>query len=168
LIVEEARVFERNVVVAITLAAYGEYEEGSSPEFWTKYCENIRQAILHNALVTVLVARDQATIKGSVLFCAPNAGAVKNELPEMRLLAVPPEYRNLGIAKLLIDECERRAAASGALTLHTTRLMTTAMAMYERRGYTRLPAIDFEPVPGFLVMGYSKKLPALELQQAVK
>jgi ribosomal protein S18 acetylase RimI-like enzyme len=77
----------------------------------------------------------------------------------MRLLAIPTEFRNLGIAKLLIEECERRAqASSGAMTLHTTDLMKTAKAMYEHRGYTRFPEIDFEPVPGFFVWGYKKML----------
>jgi len=158
LVVKEARSNERHTVVDITLAAYGQYEKDSAPDFWTIYCENIRQVIFQDSSATILVAREQNTIKGSVLFCPPDSGVVKNELPEMRLLAVPPEFRNLGIANRLIEECERRAASSGGLTLHTTQLMTTAKAMYERRGYTRFQEIDFEPVPGFIVLGYKKKL----------
>src|SRR5258708_6180192 len=95
--IEEAKPEEKDTVVAITLSAYGEYEKDSVPGFWEKYCDNIRQTILKESSPTILVARDQHTIKGSVLFCAPNTGATENDLPEMRLLAVPPESRNLGI-----------------------------------------------------------------------
>ncbi len=159
--IDQQRPEEKDEVIEITLAAYSEYEKDSSPEFWTRYCESIRQAICDSPGITVLVAREDGKIKGSVLYCAPNSGAVKCELPEMRLLAIPPQYRNRGIGNLLIEECERRAASAGALTLHTTHLMTTAKAMYERRGYERFLEIDFEPVPGFLVWGFKKSLSQL-------
>jgi predicted N-acetyltransferase YhbS len=156
--VEEAKTDEREEVVAITLEAYGEYEEASSPEFWQRYTQNIRLAILGAEGITTLVAREDGIIKGSVLYCAANFGAIKSDLPEMRLLAIPPKYRNLGLGNLLIAECERRARPSGAMILHTTHLMTTAKAMYERRGYERYAGIDFEPVPGFMVLGFKKSL----------
>lgn len=170
LIVEEARATDRSTVVDITLAAYSEYEKDSAPGFWERYCDNIRQSILKVSSTRILVAKEEDVIKGSVLLCPPNAGAFKNELPEMRLLAIPTEFRNLGIANLLIEECERRTASSGALTLHTTDLMKTAKAMYERRGYTRFPEIDFEPVAGFFVWGYKKMLsaPCPSIQEANK
>ena len=158
LIVEEASESDKQIVVDITLAAYAEYEKDSAPGFWKRYCENIKQAILDNPAVTVLVAKEEGQIKASVLYCAPNSGTIPNEHPEMRLLAVPTESRNQGLANLLIEECERRATAGGVLTLHTTALMTTAKAMYERRGYLPYPSIDFEPVPGFMVWGYKKDL----------
>lgn len=39
-----------------------------------------------------------------------------------------------------------------------THLMSIARAWYERSGYSRFEAIDFSPVPGFLVMGFAKDL----------
>jgi predicted N-acetyltransferase YhbS len=155
LIVEQANEQARSEALAVTMAAYQEYEQGTSPEFWQKYSENIRQSVLKN-VATVLVARDNGVVKGSVLLCDPSETLRKDGLPEMRLLAVPPEFRNQGIANVLIEECERRAVPSGGLTLHTTQIMKTAKAMYERRGYVRYPEIDFEPVPGFIVWGYRK------------
>jgi hypothetical protein len=41
--------------------------------------------------------------------------------------------------------------------------MQTAKQMYERRGYTRYPDIDFEPVAGFVAWGYWKKVGAAAL-----
>jgi len=158
LVVEVADAQTKSVVLDITLAAYSEYKKDSSPQFWQRYIDNIRQAILDESSTTILIAKQDGVIKGSVLLCAPGESLGQQELPELRLLAVPPEYRNQGVADALIKECERRAAGSGGLTLHTTQLMKTAKAMYERRGYVRYPEIDFEPVPGFVVWGYKKLL----------
>ncbi len=132
--IDEAQEAERTEVLALTLDAYGEYEKHSNPGFWEKYCENISQAILHGP-AKILIARCDEKILGSVLYCQPNSGTMKNDYPEMRLLAVSPEARQLGIAQLLINECEQLARISGTLTLHTTDLMQTAKAMYQRRAY---------------------------------
>ena len=80
----------------------------------------------------------------------------------MRLLAVLPEFRNLKIGQELITACEELIAAKGFqhITLHTTQLMQTAKAMYERRGYTRFPQIDFTPSPDFVVYGFIKEIGA--------
>jgi ribosomal protein S18 acetylase RimI-like enzyme len=102
---------------------------------------------------------------GSVVYCPPyerqlGDRIIKNIYPEMRLLSVLPNFRNKGIANWLIEACEGQAQVQNAeaITLHTTSLMAVARAMYERRGYTRYSEIDFEPVPGFTVLGYIKKL----------
>lgn len=42
------------------------------------------------------------------------------------------------------------------VVLHSTHLMSIARQWYERSGYRRSEAIDFYPVPGFLVMGFAK------------
>jgi ribosomal protein S18 acetylase RimI-like enzyme len=83
---------------------------------------------------------------------------LKNPHWEMRLLAVPAEFRNYGLGGRLISYCENKVVELGepVLTLHTTVLMKTAAAMYLRRGYVRYPDIDFQPVPGFTVHGYIK------------
>jgi ribosomal protein S18 acetylase RimI-like enzyme len=158
--IAEAREEQREEAFSVTMAAYCEYEKDSPPGFFERYRENIRRVVVEDQNVKILVVlADAGEILGSVVYCPPNTGPVPgNNLPEMRLLAVVPQSRNLGVAKLLIDECERRAASSGGMTLHTTRLMTIAKAMYERRGYVRFPELDFEPVPGFVVWGFKKQL----------
>lgn len=158
LVIEEALPTERSAVVAITLAAYSEYEKHSPPGFWELFSNNIRQTLLASSIENILVVRELDTTKGSVLLCPPNTGLIKNDFPEMRLLAVPLEFRNVGVANLLIEECERRATGVGGIILHSTPIMKTAIAMYERRGYTRFPEIDFEPVPGIVSLGYRKIL----------
>lgn len=157
--VEEAGEADRRAALDVIFAAYSQYGNEFSPEVWKVYRDNMEKVILHpNESMKILIVRNGDSIVGTTLYCGPNAGAVKSEYPEMRLLAVHPEARNLGIANLLIDECERLAASSGTMILHTTKLMVTAKAMYERRGYQRYPEIDFEPAPGFIVWGFKKVL----------
>jgi ribosomal protein S18 acetylase RimI-like enzyme len=80
--------------------------------------------------------------------------------PELRLLAVSPEARGMGVGRLLVDECVRRARASGAteLGLHTSKSMETAIGMYRRMGFVRAPEHDFQPEGAELVEGYRLRL----------
>lgn len=161
--IRDATASERSIVVDIFNASYGEYAKGSDPNFWSLYQTNTSNTLLNDDSVKRLVVTVDDRIVGSVLLCPPNdrefgTSNFKNPYPEMRLLGILPEFRNTGIATLLINECESRSRQSGynAITLHTTVLMQTAKAMYERRGYVRYPNIDFEPVSGFIVWGYIK------------
>lgn len=162
--IREAALSERSVVVEIFKKSYAEYAEGSNPSFWSLYQTNTSNTLLTDEAVKRLIVSVDGRIAGSVLLCPPNdrkfgLAQFQNPYPEMRLLGILPEFRNKGIANLLIDECESRTKQSGfdAITLHTTVLMQTAKAMYERRGYVRFPEIDFEPVPNFIVWGYIKR-----------
>ncbi|HEY9713739.1 MAG TPA: GNAT family N-acetyltransferase [Chroococcales cyanobacterium] len=152
-------------VLAITNASYAEYEATSNPAFWSNYQKSVAATLLSDETVTRFVIKDGTTTVAAVLYCPPyekvmGKALVKNPFPEMRLLAVPPEHRNRGLAGRLIEFCEQRAVESGwkTITLHTTVLMQTAKQMYERRGYIRYTDIDFEPVPDFIVWGYRKEL----------
>lgn len=51
-----------------------------------------------------------------------------------------------GIGQALVRACLERARVAGApvLCLHTAEFMTTAVALYERLGFRRAPAYDFD------------------------
>ncbi|HEU4456825.1 MAG TPA: N-acetyltransferase, partial [Longimicrobium sp.] len=76
--------------------------------------------------------------------------------PELRVLAVAPEARGLGVGRLLVEECVRRARRMGAaeLGLHTSVSMRVAVGMYERMGFVRAPEHDFHPEGGEHVWAY--------------
>ncbi len=151
---------ESDTVLSITLAAYGQYETAYPPEFWTPYRLNIvEQFTKENDAQKIVAARDGAIVGSVLLFPPPipAAARVKREsLPEIRLLAVTPQARGLGVGGALLEECIRRARASGvpALGLHSMEVMTVAIGMYERAGFVRDPRADFQPTPAVLVMGY--------------
>lgn len=163
--VREATLQERMAVADLTRSAYQQYAAQADPQFWTMYEDGTRQTLLHDEDVVRIVAIEDGAIAASVIYVGPYEKQVgdqliRNPYPEMRLLSVLPTFRNRGLADKLISVCELRAREEGFdyITLHTTRVMTVAKAMYERRGYQRFEEIDFEPVAGFVVWGYIKDL----------
>ena len=78
----------------------------------------------------------------------------------LRLLAVASSARGMGVGTALVEECVRRARAMGAtvLGLHTSRSMQVAVGMYERMGFVRVPAHDFQPPGAELVTAYQLPL----------
>ena len=113
--IEIAAKSEWNAVLAVTMAAYNEYAAESDKEFWSLYEKSIERTILTDESIIRIVAKTDASILGTVLYCPPyekemGKAVVKNPFPEMRLLAVPPESRNRGTAGRLIRLLRRKGA----------------------------------------------------------
>lgn len=99
----------------------------------------------------VLVARDRETnaLAGVVIVVPADSPArrlaVDREV-EMHLLAVGSDFRKAGLGRLLvasaIDFARRRSAPK--MLLWTQPTMTAAHRLYEREGFERVPALDFE------------------------
>jgi GNAT superfamily N-acetyltransferase len=159
--VRDARADERARIAELTMDAYGEYATIMHPESWAMLEGALRRSLADDAGVTRLVVERDGAIVGSAALYDPGAEAYGDLAsralwPEVRLVAVAPEARGLGIARALVDECVRRAKRAGAaaLGLHTSRSMSAAMRLYERMGFVRDPSTDFQ-VPGAeLVEGY--------------
>ncbi len=79
----------------------------------------------------------------------------------LRMLAVDPEHQGSGAGSALTAWCVERARATGRkrIILHTTKWMTTAHHIYARAGFERATALDWEPIPDFLLMAFVKELP---------
>jgi ribosomal protein S18 acetylase RimI-like enzyme len=164
-VIRKATKSERPLLAELTLTVYSEYVGEYDPTFWNNYQQSIRTTVLEGDDLLRLVALRNNTIAGSVILCPSyekmmGDKLLRNPYWEMPLLAVLPEFRKEGVGARLITACENQIAAFGqdVITLHTTTIMKTAAAMYQRRGYDRYPEIDFEPVPGFVVYGYRKQL----------
>lgn len=161
--VREAGMAEWPVIGELTTEVYGALAPSSPPPSWTEYLTSIAVTLTEPDQARRLVVDLDGRIAASVLLCPPSSGPtgrLQNPYPELRLLAVRSDYRRRGLAGRLVEACEQRARQDGydAITLHTTSLMPTAKAMYERRGYLRAPELDFEPGPGFVVWGYRRPL----------
>ena len=155
--IREAREDELTTMLSVTKASYAEFRDGSPDAFWDIYMGNIEEAILRAPDTERIAAFLDGKLVASVLLCRK---PLKDDDPEIRLLAVLPHVRGRGIAGQLMDECELRVSRMGKtrVVLHSTHLMSIARQWYERSGYVRFEAIDFCPVPGFLVIGFAKGL----------
>ena len=101
----------------------------------------------------IIVAEEQGQIIGGVTYVGPNqpkAPYFDATWPIIRMLVVKPAARGKGLGRLLTEECVRRARRdkSQIIALHTTPIMTVALPMYLRMGFTKLrDAPDIHGVP---------------------
>lgn len=117
----------------------------------------------------VAVAVDEVgAVLGGVLYVADrrsrwaehdDAGAAS-----FRHLAVDPVARGTGVGRALVRWCvdQARREHKERLIIHTTRHMTEARRLYERAGFARSPDLDWEPEPGFVLLGYRLELEATD------
>ena len=167
LAIRDALEEELDRVSALLVDAYAQYKpprEALTAEeraAWDGYRRNIADVWSRSPISSTVVAERDGRLLGSVNYYAPGQadsqdGAWPDGWASIRLLAVAPDARGLGIGRALMNECLRRARADGATTmgLHTTQLMDVARAMYLRLGFTRAPAYDFHPAPDFTVEAY--------------
>jgi ribosomal protein S18 acetylase RimI-like enzyme len=165
LTVRDAAPGERGAVRALTLGAYAEYAAVMAPGAWAGLDQAIRAALDADAGAACIVAERGGALAGSVLLFPPASDAYAGlagppRWPELRLLAVDPAARGLGVGEALVRECARRARAAGApaLGLHTSASMAAARRMYARLGFVRAPEYDFRPGGAELVEGYQLPL----------
>jgi ribosomal protein S18 acetylase RimI-like enzyme len=159
--VRDARPADRDAIHDLTLRAYEDYATIMSPTSYATLLRALHDALASDAPSHRLVAEHEGKLLGSVMLYPP-AVAAYGELaraapwPELRLLAVAPEARGLGIGELLVHECIRRLRDAGLpeLGLHTATSMRGAMRLYERLGFVRAPEHDFHPEGGELVQAY--------------
>lgn len=66
---------------------------------------------------------------------------------EIKKLWIDPAWRHHGVAGQLLDRVEGRAADSGfeRVFLDTSDVLTTAVHLYERRGYQQIPRYNDNP-----------------------
>lgn len=155
MIVRDARPEELATIRAMTVRSFEQYSATMSPGTWAGLRGAIDTALDSTEPAHRLVVERDGAIVGSVLLFAPStdayAGVAKRvNWPEVRMLAVEPSARGLGIGRLLMDESVRRARLDGAsaIGLHTSDDMRAAMTLYTRMGFERMPEFDFHPEGG--------------------
>lgn len=117
------------------------------------YARTLRAAADRAAKAELWVATDVEGLLGTVTYCPP--GSVYREIGledegEFRMLGVAGRARGLGIGTALTAHCVERTRELGLsrLVLSSATYMTTAHRLYERLGFTRLPARDWSPIAG--------------------
>ena len=161
LTIRDERPEERAAVRELTLRAYGEYARVMEPSAWAGLDGAVRSTLERDSAAERIVAEHDGRLVGAVMLFPPASDAYRGAVddagwPELRLLAVGPEARGLGVGRALVEECIARARRMGAtdLGLHTSRSMQPAIRLYRRMGFVRAPETDFHPEGAELVEGY--------------
>jgi ribosomal protein S18 acetylase RimI-like enzyme len=149
LVVRPARPEDMEAASGVNRAAYAEYGAVLSPERIAHYLDSAGDVRSRLDVAELLVAVLDGEVVGSVTYYAPGPRAEAQGWPAdwagLRLLAVAPVARGLGIGRAIMEASVERARADGAtaLALHTTEMMEVARAMYERMGFIRVPERDY-------------------------
>ncbi|MBB6453550.1 GNAT superfamily N-acetyltransferase [Salirhabdus euzebyi] len=147
------------------IQAYEEHAKSIPLDHWNALKKAISSDGDSQPGVDLIVAELEGSIVGSVVLFPAKSDAYEGyvealDYPEIRMLAVDPNARGKGVASALIDECISRTKAKGyaAIGLHTGEFMKGAMALYESKGFKRLPQYDFEPAnDGIIVKAFQLK-----------
>ncbi|MEH7112881.1 GNAT family N-acetyltransferase [Neobacillus niacini] len=162
MIIREAVEGELAFIREQRVSSYEEHAAKIPDGHWQALKQGISSKADTQAGVELLVAEFDGEILGSVALFPAKMDAYEGQVedldyPEIRMLAVSPLARGKGVASALISECINRAKAKGyhAIGLHTGDFMKSAMSLYERLGFERLPQYDFEPAnDGIIVKAY--------------
>ncbi|WP_344654518.1 GNAT family N-acetyltransferase [Cryptosporangium japonicum] len=128
------------------------------------YADELRDAEHRATHCDLLVAIDeQGRLLGTVTFCLPGspfAELSREGQAEFRMLAVAPAHRGRGVGSRLVRECLDLATRHGArsVVLSTKPQMASAQRLYDRFGFSRLPQLDWAPMPGVELLAYRKSL----------
>ena len=165
--IRDARADEWAAIANLTLAAYAEYATVMEPVAWSALAQAVRTALASDEVAERIVAEHDGELVGSVLLYPPQVDTYHGALaptsvPEVRLLAVAPAARGQGVGRALMRECIERARRAGAteLGLHTSDSLRVAIHLYERLGFVRAPAYDFQPNGAEVVKAYRLPLRA--------
>jgi ribosomal protein S18 acetylase RimI-like enzyme len=124
-----------------------------------RYGERLRDIASRAAHGDVLVAEtDDGTVVGCVTFVmagSPLAEAASADVAEFRMLATDPAAQGRGVGRALMDACLDLAAARGcqAVAIFVRGGNDVARRMYEKRGFVRVPEMDWSPLPGVDLKG---------------
>jgi GNAT superfamily N-acetyltransferase len=91
---------------------------------------------------------------GTALGCVGLRPLPEDGACEMKRLYVTPEGRGLGLGKALAERVvdEARRIGYRRMLLDTLPSLATAVALYDRMGFARIPAYYDTPIPGTIFM----------------
>jgi GNAT superfamily N-acetyltransferase len=152
IVVNELLEEEKETVRRLLIESYQQYEHSyTNPEAWKGYLKNISASVDNPHVDKILVAKSDQSILGTLqLFESSEKAYQRPELqifsPIIRLLAVHPNARGLGVAQELLKAGISYAKEKGAanLYLHTGDQMKKAIQLYEWLGFKRDQTKEFK------------------------
>ncbi len=153
MLIREAKRDECYLVKQQRLASYESYKNELSEQQWTLLKTNLDCDTDQQLGVKVFVAEIGLEVVGSVvLFPAKSKAYDWNEetitYPEIRLLAVIPNFRSRGVGTALVEHCLDVCTISKQqfVGLYTGSFMKNAISLYEKMGFERVYSFDVSPI----------------------
>jgi GNAT superfamily N-acetyltransferase len=125
----------------VSVAAFEQYKSQFSD--WPAMSAGLAKMSAAQGNGEIIVATLDDTIAGAVIYVPsgkPKSAHFDQGWPIVRMLVVDPACRGHGAGRALTEDCVTRAKRdrSPVIALHTSPIMTVALPMYLRMGFTRL------------------------------
>lgn len=142
---------DAGAVNRIAVAAFAQYAEAYDD--WPGFSARIADLASMAGGAELIVAACNGQIRGAVAYLRPDRpkpAFLPADDASIRMLVVDPLHRGHGIGRKLTEECLHRARRDGSagVSLHTSEIMSVALAMYLRLGFVEIPDIT-----GFRICG---------------
>ncbi|AZB44974.1 GNAT family N-acetyltransferase [Bacillus sp. FJAT-42376] len=153
---------EIELVRSQRIECYSEYRNLVSESHWNALEGTLSSNKDVSSNAEIFVAEIEGRVAGSIVLFPGKSDAYEwtvnsPDYPEIRMLAVHREYRGKKIGQALVQHCIETAEKQGYayVGLHTADFMKSAMALYTKMGFERVPEFDFEPADdGVVVKGF--------------
>lgn len=159
MLIREAKKNEFYILKEQRLESYLPYEKELSPKHWEMLRANVAATNDQQDGAEVFVAEISGHIAGSVVLYPVDSKAYEwdsktIEYPEIRLLAVSPDFRSQGVGKALVEHCIDicKIRKQKFVGLHTGSFMKNAIALYEKMGFERIASLDFTPLDDGIIV----------------
>src|SRR5689334_13501848 len=124
----------------IAVSAFGQYR--GEYQDWPAMLARLSDMASLGTTGELIVAECGDRIVGAVAYFAPHvskAAFFDKNWPIIRMLVVDPAVRGKGLGRRLTQECLARARRdrSPVIALHTSPIMTVALPMYLRMGFSK-------------------------------
>lgn len=150
---------EVDIVASLTVDAYAEFAAHMSPDAWSAFAHDIANVRARMADAEVLVAERDGRLVGT-LTRYPNWRGAQEGTASLRALAVPPEERDQGVERQLMEHAIEASRAEGKrrVVITITPEMTATRELCTALGFVREPSLDHMPAPGVHSEGYALAL----------
>ncbi|WP_033542953.1 GNAT family N-acetyltransferase [Planococcus sp. CAU13] len=143
---------ETETIKNMRLSSYAQYKNDISLEHWDMLQGTLTSNGDQQTGTEIFVAEIDGRIAGSAVLFPSESKAYEWDTetikyPEIRMLAVNPDYRSKGVGRALVRHCidSARQQQYKFVGLHTGSFMKDAISLYEKMGFKRVPELDFVP-----------------------
>ena len=157
--IRDYRSSDADDVNRIAVTAFGQFRDHYRD--WPAMLAGLSRTSSLSDTGELIVAETNERVAGAVAYFGPIAAKASffdPAWPIIRMLVVDPVDRGKGLGHALTSECLARAKRdrSAIIALHTSPIMTVALPMYLKLGFTK--AHDAPPIFGMPYAVYTKAL----------
>jgi ribosomal protein S18 acetylase RimI-like enzyme len=163
--VRPAQGADHGAICKLLVQACGTYQWSMAPAAYMIYVSDLLNLENRLGVSQLLIGEFREHAVGAIACesaAAPGRPPWPSSFAGIRGLAVLPEVRGQGVGSALLEESMERARGLGATAMgvHAADFMTASIGFYQRFGFERAPAFDYDALKNYSELGLRLPLQA--------